>query len=216
MDDVQRTVAVLAARVRDAHAVGVWTPLGYGSGEAFRVAEFGVSRAQAYRLLVVANALATIQAGVDAAGTRQLSRTRDTDDAAAARLRAVAAGPDRRLRPLRRRPGADHPPPCRARPDGLKDLDEPSVRAVVCGWIRRFRRRSEEVRRCFTVALVALADDPVIARTGRPAAVGRCLGHCRRPSGGGKEVAGDRHSVLVGVRRPGHRRPGLTCTASAS
>ncbi|WP_409474685.1 DUF6431 domain-containing protein [Streptomyces sp. HC307] len=33
---------------------------------------------------------------------------------------------------------------------------------TVRGWIRRFRRRSEEVRRYFTVALVALADDPVM------------------------------------------------------
>jgi hypothetical protein len=33
---------------------------------------------------------------------------------------------------------------------------------TVRGWIRRFRRRSEDVRRYFTVALVALADDPVM------------------------------------------------------
>ncbi|MFE7093504.1 DUF6431 domain-containing protein [Streptomyces erythrochromogenes] len=33
---------------------------------------------------------------------------------------------------------------------------------TVRGWIRRFRRRSEAVRRYFTVALVALADDPVM------------------------------------------------------
>jgi transposase-like protein len=33
---------------------------------------------------------------------------------------------------------------------------------TVRGWIRRFRRRSEYVRRYFTVALVALADDPVM------------------------------------------------------
>ncbi|WP_406436912.1 hypothetical protein OHB14_60855 [Streptomyces sp. NBC_01613] len=33
---------------------------------------------------------------------------------------------------------------------------------TVRGWIRRFRGRSEEVRRYFTVALVALADDPVM------------------------------------------------------
>ena len=30
------------------------------------------------------------------------------------------------------------------------------------GWVRRFRHGSEEVRRFFTVALVALADDPVM------------------------------------------------------
>ncbi|MET7700336.1 DUF6431 domain-containing protein, partial [Streptomyces sp. NPDC005485] len=33
---------------------------------------------------------------------------------------------------------------------------------TVRGWIRRFRRRSQEVRRYFTVTLVALADDPVM------------------------------------------------------
>ncbi|MEU5185512.1 DUF6431 domain-containing protein, partial [Streptomyces longwoodensis] len=33
---------------------------------------------------------------------------------------------------------------------------------TVRGWIRRFRRRSEDVRRYFTVVLVALADDPVM------------------------------------------------------
>ncbi|MFG2639089.1 hypothetical protein ACGFX8_36350 [Streptomyces sp. NPDC048362] len=31
MDDVRRSVAVLAARVRDAHAARVWLPLGHGS-----------------------------------------------------------------------------------------------------------------------------------------------------------------------------------------
>ncbi len=33
---------------------------------------------------------------------------------------------------------------------------------TVRGWIRRFRERSENVRRYFTVTLVALADDPVM------------------------------------------------------
>ncbi|WP_406396724.1 DUF6431 domain-containing protein [Streptomyces sp. NBC_00882] len=33
---------------------------------------------------------------------------------------------------------------------------------TVCGWIRRFCGRSEDVRRYSTVALVALADDPVM------------------------------------------------------
>jgi hypothetical protein len=37
-------------------------------------------------------------------------------------------------------------------------LSEGTVR----GWIRRFRSRAEDVRRYFTVALVALADDPVM------------------------------------------------------
>lgn len=33
MDDVRRSVAVLAARVRDAHAARVWLPLGHSSWE---------------------------------------------------------------------------------------------------------------------------------------------------------------------------------------
>lgn len=68
--------AVLAARVRDAHTARVWTPLGYPSWEAYCDAEFGISRAQAYRLLDVARALGAIQAAVDV-GTEP-SRARDT------------------------------------------------------------------------------------------------------------------------------------------
>ncbi|WP_406120528.1 hypothetical protein OHQ89_00750 [Streptomyces canus] len=49
MDDVRRSVAVLAARVRDAHAARVLLPLGHGSWESYCDAEFGISRAQAYR-----------------------------------------------------------------------------------------------------------------------------------------------------------------------
>ncbi|MFB8000120.1 hypothetical protein ACFC4G_46055 [Streptomyces sp. NPDC056002] len=84
MDDVRRCVAVLAARVRDAHAARVWLPLGFTSWESYCSAEFGISRAQAYRLLDVARALAAIHRAV-AAGT-EMSRTRDTDPAATAAL----------------------------------------------------------------------------------------------------------------------------------
>ncbi|MFI5809243.1 DUF6431 domain-containing protein [Streptomyces sp. NPDC051561] len=42
-------------------------------------------------------------------------------------------------------------------------LSEGTVR----GWFRRFRRRSEEVRRHFTVVLVALADEPVVPEASR-------------------------------------------------
>src|SRR4051794_38994081 len=65
MDDVRRSVAVLAIRVRDAHAARIWTPLGHPSWEAYCAAEFGISRAQAYRLLDVARALAAIHGAVD-------------------------------------------------------------------------------------------------------------------------------------------------------
>lgn len=58
-------------------------PTRHGSWEAYCSAEFGISRAQAYRLLDVARALGTIQTAVTAADP---SRMRDTDPAAAAAL----------------------------------------------------------------------------------------------------------------------------------
>jgi hypothetical protein len=84
MDDIRRSVAALAARVRDAHAARVWLPLGHSSCESYCDAEFGISRAQAYRLLDVARSLAPIHAAI-AAGTDP-SRTRDSEPAAAAAL----------------------------------------------------------------------------------------------------------------------------------
>ncbi|MFB9608690.1 hypothetical protein ACFFTQ_37635 [Streptomyces roseofulvus] len=84
IDGVRRSVAVLAARVRDAHAARVWVPLGHSSWESYCRAEFGIGRAQAYRLLDVARALAAIHGAV-AAGT-ETSRTRDTSAAPAAAL----------------------------------------------------------------------------------------------------------------------------------
>ncbi|MFB7595225.1 hypothetical protein [Streptomyces sp. NPDC056160] len=73
MDDVRRSVAVLAARVCDAHAARIWLPLGHSSWESYCDAEFGISRAQAYRLLDVARALAAIHGAVTA-GPRRLAR----------------------------------------------------------------------------------------------------------------------------------------------
>ncbi|MEU7649227.1 hypothetical protein [Streptomyces huasconensis] len=84
MDDVRRSVAVLAARVRDAHAARVWLPLEHSSWESYCRAGFGISRAQAYRLLDVARALAAIHDAVTAGPG--LSRTRDTDPGTAAAL----------------------------------------------------------------------------------------------------------------------------------
>lgn len=80
MDDVRRSVAVLAARVRDAQVARVWLPLGHSNWEPYCGAEFGISRAQAYRLLDVARSLTTLHETV-AAGTG-MSRTRDTAAAA--------------------------------------------------------------------------------------------------------------------------------------
>ncbi|WP_374192768.1 hypothetical protein [Streptomyces sp. MBT62] len=56
---------------------------------------------------------------------------------------------------------------------------------TVRGWIRRFRRRPEEVRRYFTVALVALADDPVMpvpSGTAFEEATAACSAGSRRPA----------------------------------
>ncbi|WP_341483514.1 hypothetical protein [Streptomyces longhuiensis] len=131
MDDVRRSVAVLAARVRDAHAVRVWSPLGYKNWASFCEAEFGISCAQAYRLLDVARALAAIHGAVTASS--DLSRTRDSNSGAAtaldyglsqraliavsARSGDVAQLITRRLATLTHSRGTP--------------LDEPTVRAVV-------------------------------------------------------------------------------------
>ncbi|MEK8141834.1 hypothetical protein NKH18_01780 [Streptomyces sp. M10(2022)] len=68
---------------RRARRPGV-APLGHSSWESYCDAEFGISRAQAYRLLDVARALAAIHDTV-AAGPDP-SRMRDSDPAAAAAL----------------------------------------------------------------------------------------------------------------------------------
>ncbi|MCX4784496.1 hypothetical protein [Streptomyces sp. NBC_01264] len=144
MDDVRRTVAVLAVRVRDAHAARVWLALSHPSWEAYCVGEFGISRAQAYRLLDVARGLGAIQAGV-AAGTL-VSRTRDSTPVAEAALdyglsqRALIAVAARsgditelitgRLAALTR--------------DGAQDLDAATVRAVVHQAVRDVRATPPE------------------------------------------------------------------------
>ncbi|MFJ3099560.1 hypothetical protein [Streptomyces hydrogenans] len=131
MDDVRRSVAVLAARVRDAHAARVWVPLGHSSWESYCRAEFGISRAQAYRLLDVARSLTAIHGAVAVAA--ETSRTRDTSPTTAAALdyglsqRALIAVSSRadvvaelithRLATLAH--------------SGLQALDEPTARAVV-------------------------------------------------------------------------------------
>ncbi|MFD3664023.1 hypothetical protein ACFWVF_26125 [Streptomyces sp. NPDC058659] len=139
MDDVRRSVAHLAARVRAAHVARVWTPLGYGSWEAYCATEFGISRAQAYRLLDVARALAAIHDAVAAGpGT---SRTRDSDLAAAAALDyglsqraliAVSGRTDTVSQLITHRLAA-------LAHSGLQALDEPTVRAVVRQAVRDLR-----------------------------------------------------------------------------
>lgn len=77
MDDVRRSVAVLAARVRDAQAARVWLPLDFTPWESYCQAEFDISRAQAYRLLDVARALARSTAPSPSA-PRRLARETPT------------------------------------------------------------------------------------------------------------------------------------------
>ncbi|MFD5372694.1 hypothetical protein [Streptomyces sp. NPDC127103] len=131
MDDVRRSVAVLAARVRDAHAARVWVPLGHSSWESYCRAEFGISRAQAYRLLDVARALAAIHGAVTAGP--ETSRTRDSDPGAAAALDyglsqralvAVSGRTDIVVEIITRRLTA-------LAHSGLQGVDEAAVRTVV-------------------------------------------------------------------------------------
>jgi hypothetical protein len=139
MDDVRRSVAVLAARVRDAHAARVWVPLGHSSWESYCAAEFGISRAQAYRLLDVARSLTAIHGAVTA-GT-ETSRTRDSDPGGATALdyglsqRALIAvsGRSGDVAELitRRLAALAH--------SGLQALDEATVRAVVRQAVRDIR-----------------------------------------------------------------------------
>ncbi|MFJ8314241.1 MULTISPECIES: hypothetical protein [unclassified Streptomyces] len=82
--DVRRSVAVLAERVRAAHEARVWVALSQPSWAAYCETEFGVSRAQAYRLLDIARAADVILAAVTAADPAGLSRMRDTAEDSAA------------------------------------------------------------------------------------------------------------------------------------
>ncbi|MEV0537628.1 hypothetical protein [Kitasatospora sp. NPDC050463] len=54
IEDVRAAVLVLARRVRAAHQARVWTVLEYPSWSAYALAEFGIGRSTAYRLLDLA------------------------------------------------------------------------------------------------------------------------------------------------------------------
>ncbi|MGW2401808.1 hypothetical protein ACWCYY_35165 [Kitasatospora sp. NPDC001664] len=54
IEDVRAAVLVLARRVRAAHQARVWTVLDYGSWSEYALAEFGIGRSTAYRLLDLA------------------------------------------------------------------------------------------------------------------------------------------------------------------
>ncbi|MGE7437037.1 hypothetical protein [Kitasatospora sp. NPDC001175] len=54
IEDVRAAVLVLARRVRAAHQARVWTVPGYPSWSAYALAELGIGRSTAYRLLDLA------------------------------------------------------------------------------------------------------------------------------------------------------------------
>jgi hypothetical protein len=134
----------------------VWLSFGHHSWASFCGAEFGISRAQAYRLLDVARALDAIHGAVTA-GTKS-SRTRDSNSGAAAALDyglsqraliAVSARSGDVARLITRRLATfAH--------SGLTALDEQTVRAVVRQAVHdvrttrprlRPRRRRPRIRR---------------------------------------------------------------------
>ncbi|MCX4743940.1 hypothetical protein OG455_00155 [Kitasatospora sp. NBC_01287] len=61
IEDVRAAVLVLARRVRAAHQARVWTGLGHPSWSAYALAEFGIGRSTAYRLLDLAAAAEAIE-----------------------------------------------------------------------------------------------------------------------------------------------------------
>ncbi|MFD9597360.1 hypothetical protein ACFWA9_32045 [Kitasatospora sp. NPDC059973] len=66
IEDVRAAVLVLARRVRAAHRARVWTALGHDSWGAYALAEFGIGRSTAYRLLDLAATAAAIEGAVAA------------------------------------------------------------------------------------------------------------------------------------------------------
>ncbi|MFB7672316.1 hypothetical protein ACFC26_12955 [Kitasatospora purpeofusca] len=61
IEDVRAAVLVLARRVRAAHRAKAWTALEYPGWSAYALAEFGIGRSTAYRLLDLAAVAETIE-----------------------------------------------------------------------------------------------------------------------------------------------------------
>ncbi|MFI8085872.1 hypothetical protein ACIF6L_34420 [Kitasatospora sp. NPDC086009] len=66
IEDVRAAVLVLARRVRAAHQARVWTVLGYPSWPVYALAECGIGRSTAYRLLDLAAVAEVIEDTVQA------------------------------------------------------------------------------------------------------------------------------------------------------
>jgi len=78
IEDVRAAVLVLARRVRAAHQARVWTVLEYPSWSAYALAEFGIGRSTAYRLLDLAAVAEAIEDTVQA--ELGMSHTWDSTD----------------------------------------------------------------------------------------------------------------------------------------
>ncbi|MFE3109742.1 hypothetical protein ACFXKJ_27085 [Kitasatospora indigofera] len=66
IEDARAAILVLAHRVRAAHQARVWTVLGHSSWAAYALAEFGLGRSTAYRLLDLAAVAEAIEDTVTA------------------------------------------------------------------------------------------------------------------------------------------------------
>ncbi|MER7582495.1 hypothetical protein [Kitasatospora sp. NPDC097691] len=76
--DARTAALVLTDRVRAAHDGRVWTALGFPSWGAYAMAELGLSRPTAYRLLDLAAVAETIEATVEREAGPSLSHTWDS------------------------------------------------------------------------------------------------------------------------------------------
>ncbi|MBT2401782.1 hypothetical protein [Streptomyces sp. ISL-100] len=82
IDDARRAAMVLAQRVREAHRARVWGALGHSGWGAYAQDELGISRAQAYRLIDIAESAGALNRAIGAAGVlADVSPAGDTDAA---------------------------------------------------------------------------------------------------------------------------------------
>ncbi|GHF74030.1 hypothetical protein GCM10010218_63940 [Streptomyces mashuensis] len=80
--EARRVAVALAQRVRAAHRAQVWVALGYSGWGEYAQAEFGVSRAQAYRLIDIAESAGVLERAIGAAGVLAVSPAGDTEPVA--------------------------------------------------------------------------------------------------------------------------------------
>ncbi|WP_328541067.1 hypothetical protein [Streptomyces sp. NBC_00344] len=68
LGEARQVAVVLAVRVQAAHRARVWIPLGYSGWGAYAHGELGISRAQAYRLIDIAESAGALNRAIGAAG----------------------------------------------------------------------------------------------------------------------------------------------------